>query len=687
MSKLKILAFSDWRVQDLDEILNFIKNFDDKIDLVVYAGDDISRFSKFSRKDILELIKMENFINSDETSCKISFGNIKIYIFKTPKEINNEIKFQEYLNKNYCDNNYSFSRQLKKEVIKLPSRSKHYNLWCVQYYESDINVFKEIAKYTKYGVLVIPGNDDSYSCNRCVIGYKAFFAYSLLVKGKKVYNIQNASKTIKDFVFLGWGGQPFYTWFDGTKSEVVEKIKSLKKKGINELLNYYKCWGAFTSVDLYQDDVYYAFLKYHIMKEINENSTKNFIIVSHTPPYGILDIGIRFGIKHVGSIALREIINEFSEKIPLVICGHVHSHGGKFEKLNNTYIVNVSSGDDIYDPGNIAYIEVSKNGIESIKFFKLNSKIKSSFKKIGIILKEVDNTHDNETLNRIKNKLAELGLSNKPQNNEVEMFIDYYKKYGNQFLDDIDELYNLKFNYSFTWENVLLLYKYGVKRPEDITEEIYNKVRKETKFPPQLERGYRKILSERINKIDLIKPLPKQLLKRKVIVFDTEYCPHNGKCHPAIYGFLDVETMEFKQFLFEEEKEIIKFLEDKLKTYIFVHYGGADKSIIKSLVKGIRTHDLLYTIQTSLVIPNNMGIYNSDSLSKIYKILCKNPKIKVNEKFLDVDGVRKAMISEKIINKSANREELEFLLNVNREDVYALYNVYIELLKLNKKYL
>jgi len=47
-------------------------------------------------------------------------------------------------------------------------------------------------------------------------------------------------------------------------------------------------------------------------------------LVSHAPPRGYVDV-VRSG-DHVGSIAVREIINEFEP--PLVVCGHIHEARG-----------------------------------------------------------------------------------------------------------------------------------------------------------------------------------------------------------------------------------------------------------------------------------------------------------------------------------------------------------------------
>jgi len=46
MTKLRILAFSDYRVQDIDLLVDFIQKMQEKPDIILYAGDDIDRFVK-----------------------------------------------------------------------------------------------------------------------------------------------------------------------------------------------------------------------------------------------------------------------------------------------------------------------------------------------------------------------------------------------------------------------------------------------------------------------------------------------------------------------------------------------------------------------------------------------------------------------------------------------------------------
>lgn len=67
------------------------------------------------------------------------------------------------------------------------------------------------------------------------------------------------------------------------------------------------------------------------------------VIVSHCPPYGVLDSAgyvLGRGEAHVGS---RELLGLIDRQQPrLVICGHVHEQGGKEMQFGPTLVVNVA---------------------------------------------------------------------------------------------------------------------------------------------------------------------------------------------------------------------------------------------------------------------------------------------------------------------------------------------------------
>ena len=54
---MKILAFSDWRIQNIEKLIEYVKGLNEKPDFIVYAGDDIGRFNKISYRELPEPFK------------------------------------------------------------------------------------------------------------------------------------------------------------------------------------------------------------------------------------------------------------------------------------------------------------------------------------------------------------------------------------------------------------------------------------------------------------------------------------------------------------------------------------------------------------------------------------------------------------------------------------------------------
>lgn len=85
------------------------------------------------------------------------------------------------------------------------------------------------------------------------------------------------------------------------------------------------------------------------------------ILLTHCPPYGILDQSHQSnwsnltGEKHLGSVELREVLDEMSQKdtSPRVVAfGHIHGDGGKKIQIGNTVYINASLCNEDYEPLN-----------------------------------------------------------------------------------------------------------------------------------------------------------------------------------------------------------------------------------------------------------------------------------------------------------------------------------------------
>ena len=43
---MRVVAFSDWRLQDIDDVIRFIEDLLPEPDVILYAGDDVGRFGR-----------------------------------------------------------------------------------------------------------------------------------------------------------------------------------------------------------------------------------------------------------------------------------------------------------------------------------------------------------------------------------------------------------------------------------------------------------------------------------------------------------------------------------------------------------------------------------------------------------------------------------------------------------------
>ncbi len=220
---MQVIAFSDWRVQDIEHFIDYLEELKEKPDVIVYAGDDLDRF-----------------IEIDEIETK-----------------------------------------------------------------NNINKFEKIANYSKHGLCAVAGNDDPPY-------------YKNIIKGKNVYDIHDNPFIIDNFALIG---------IEGAVSKIGPLLLTEKE------------------------------VKTHLQTMVNRVGNKQLIIVSHSPPFKILDFAMRFGRAHIGSTSLRKFINKYSDRTKLVISGHVHLQGGKSEKFKDTMVVNCASHDFPGSPGKVAIID------------------------------------------------------------------------------------------------------------------------------------------------------------------------------------------------------------------------------------------------------------------------------------------------------------------------------------------
>jgi Icc-related predicted phosphoesterase len=690
---LKILAFSDYRVHDIDVLLEFVQSLKEKPDLIVYAGDDVERFAPMPM-DALELPNSSEKYPMELEPATFSLPDSSLrlpglyglrglygFILRVPKSIDHKdyaksrilsmikITYRIYeILKNHEGEITSFKERLIKEfpylkVIKSKDKIKVVdettgtkileirkssisgellpdweslgywyllkygkvdevpNLDCIKiaenkgyiyYYvvmdQPKRNFFEELACNARYGLVAVIGNDDEAIAR-------------LRIRGEKVYNLHDTWLRIGSFLLIGLEGStsglgPSGIYLEGDVKLILELAQGMLRTQQDRL-----------------------------------------IIISHTPPRGVLDRAMRFGDEAIGSMALRDFLEE-CDNVTLVICGHVHRCGGKYEKLDNVTVANVSSHDSPFDRANLAWIVLDETGVLEVKMMTLPSPVERIFMKES----------EGNWLRALQNK-AQLSI------NEAKLFIDAFRKYNKRIFDDLPELASLKFRYGFSWGNVFKLYSYDIKSPDQINESIFKEILNQSHGLDKmhLKRAYAKIRRElEKGKIYLINPIPISA-DDNIIVFDTEYSEAG-----VLYGFLDLSSGDLKQFWFNEKKRAMEYLKTK-KDSLFVHWGGNDKKLLREELNcNADTLNLLYHFQISFVAP-----ISSTSLRDVHDALCGHKEDEWWKfSFYEMDGLYKFELCNHILRNPDDEKTRKELADANKADLIALGSIIKKLQKL-----
>ncbi len=80
-----------------------------------------------------------------------------------------------------------------------------------------------------------------------------------------------------------------------------------------------------------------------LAKQMSLVGDRNVLLVSHTPPRGVLDEAVRFGAAAIGSTVVRTFL-ERPETVG-VVCGHAHMRGGQTARVKRAMVVNIASHD------------------------------------------------------------------------------------------------------------------------------------------------------------------------------------------------------------------------------------------------------------------------------------------------------------------------------------------------------
>ena len=178
------------------------------------------------------------------------------------------------------------------------------------------NYFQDLAARATYGLAAVIGNDDIPSSRT-------------LVSGRRVFEVHSRPLRIGPFLIVGIEGAP---------------LPSAPED------------GPPIGLTLHSEQR----ISRHLHNSISLAKHAHVLVVSHAPPRGSLDMAIRFGRRPIGSFSLAAAVQ--SDPAPeIVVCGHVHSQGGRSEVLAKTRIINVASHDFYDAPLKVAEFTWSSN--------------------------------------------------------------------------------------------------------------------------------------------------------------------------------------------------------------------------------------------------------------------------------------------------------------------------------------
>jgi uncharacterized protein YprB with RNaseH-like and TPR domain/Icc-related predicted phosphoesterase len=319
---LRIVAFSDYRVQDIDLLVRFIERASARPDIVIYSGDDVTRFAPYPDTYLLDLVSankqglirdLKSSRRSSHTSVQAIGSNLWLFCTKGSPDAAVE-KAKSKISVERSRLGY-FDPLVEGECLIQSVSDGEYTTGVLQIAEEKRNLFEKLASLSNHGLCAIIGNDDYPSTSACIWG-------------KQVYSIQDKPVVIDKYAIVGIEGA----------------IRDPKDESIG--IGY----------TLYTE----ASLSKRLERLKKSFGDKNLIIVSHCPPRRILDLALRFGMRNIGSRSLRSFIEKNDHKIPLVICGHVHLQGGKHVKFGRTTVVNAASHDNRGQPGRVAIIDLDE---------------------------------------------------------------------------------------------------------------------------------------------------------------------------------------------------------------------------------------------------------------------------------------------------------------------------------------
>ncbi|MBD3213436.1 MAG: hypothetical protein GF311_12585 [Candidatus Lokiarchaeota archaeon] len=352
--KMKILAFSDWRIQPVELITKAINTH--QPDIVLYAGDDLVNLYGYGEKIYLktfshfleiDLTNPDNFFNNPSISHN---SKLKDIIFETFKPNLGFLRETEtpvlYVNGNQ---DYIIEKE-KKEYLFVQWRLKYDDLVYILYENEQEKIDIISLRFNEYILEINPyikriiENDKERKFNTIISDFEDICRF---IERQKSLEREVSLEILNEYNNIIQQALETYGIYIPFSNQYGEKTKKIRDKEIS----IYLCQSTFG-----------------LGSDITNPPQKySDIILTHIPPLGSLDLSKRYGLNHIGSKAILDAIKKYHPK--MVICGHSHMWGGFSDIIDKTIILNVSSHDnrDYRAIGNFALIDTEEWFYEMLK--------------------------------------------------------------------------------------------------------------------------------------------------------------------------------------------------------------------------------------------------------------------------------------------------------------------------------
>lgn len=423
----RFVVFSDYRVQDIDLLTDFMKSLDPRPDLILYAGDDVDRFGPlpedFLRKragaakrlptqslrstDVAGMYLFNIKVNAGEMSPARAVVQIALEYRETEKKIEAAVE-QE---------NPGTTQDLESIIRSVLSAVGQKKIWLnaekntltSEIFELDIHRFTVQTESFEASISAFSRPEGSMTVHlqsawldfarrvfraspnadaddlASIFEKRAIIISNLHSKPSQesasgvIYFAAERENRFQQLASLSNYGL-FAVLGNDDSGSMREVIKGRKVFNVHlnpVLIGQYAVIGQ-EAAPIKPDQVNPGVILYreegireHLVNFLPFVEGKRMIIVSHAPPRDVLDHALRYGERNIGSDALRDFI-EKHENIALVVCGHVHYCGMQSEHLGSTLVVNAASHDTRGEPGRIAVLDFSDSGQISIQWTLLH---------------------------------------------------------------------------------------------------------------------------------------------------------------------------------------------------------------------------------------------------------------------------------------------------------------------------